>query len=60
MSWTLDIVYAGNLADDLGFRGMTPEFWKWCERHDLRPIHGKPFGFRLHDVQRAIRLIGSR
>ena len=32
---TPDQYIAQDLARDLGFRGLTPAFWHWCDRNGL-------------------------
>lgn len=51
----LSTVYAGDLARDLGFPGMTPEFWHWCASHGIQGTTEKPFAFDLQTVESVIR-----
>lgn len=48
-------IYAGDLARDLGFRGMVPSFRRWCRERGLeaRDPH-KPFAFDPDDVREAL------
>jgi hypothetical protein len=47
--------YANDLARDLGFPGMTPDFWKWVEKQELKPACTfKPLAFAVEDVRRAV------
>lgn len=49
-------VYAADLSADLGFgRNMPPKFWRWCKKHNLRAIEGKPYAFDRDRVQEVIR-----
>lgn len=51
------VVYAGDLARDLGYTGMVPAFWAWCRKWSLEPRTG-PFGFDPEDVRVALRRAG--
>lgn len=55
-------VYAGDLARDLGFEGMTPAFWAWCKAHGLEGTEKGPFAFdpdMVSDVVRECTRSGS-
>lgn len=45
---------AHDLARDLGFRGLTPAFWRWCKRHGLELVRPGDFRFRGEDVRRVL------
>ncbi|MCZ8079090.1 MAG: hypothetical protein O9289_06015 [Rhodobacteraceae bacterium] len=50
-----NFVYAGDLARDLGFRGMSPAFWRFCERHNIEGESGQPFRFDREKVTDVVR-----
>lgn len=48
-----NVWYGDDLARDLGFDGMSPDFWAWCDQHQLRPTVGE-FGFSVAAVEEAL------
>lgn len=55
-------VYAGDLARDLGFDGMTPAFWDWCRKNRIESTEKGPFAFdpdKVRDVVRDLRASGQ-
>lgn len=48
-------VYAGDLALDLGFDGMTPAFWDWVKRHGIEGTYRGCFFFDLEQVKDAVQ-----
>lgn len=54
-------VYAGDLARDLGFRGMSPAFWRWCHQNGIEGEYGQPFRLdrqRIDDVLSTLKAEG--
>lgn len=49
-------VYAGDLAQDLGFGGMTPAFWSWCKANGIEGESGQPFRFDREKVDDVLWL----
>ena len=49
----IGIAYAGDVARDLGFDGIVPEFWEWCRERGLEPLPDKPLGFDPEAVREA-------
>ena len=47
-------VYAGDLAKDLGFGGMTPAFWNWCKAQGIEGESGQPFRFDRDKVDEVL------
>lgn len=52
-----DFWLADDLARDLGFRGLTEEFWKWCDRHGI-PRRLRLQGEAAEAVERALERQG--
>lgn len=53
-------VYAGDLARDLGFDGMTPAFWQWCKSQGIEGEFGQPFRFDRDKVDDVLWLMKAK